>query len=407
MPRPLKPFIDLRFLRCVDLDLIGRLLDRHAGALQGFDPAVLTGPEDEARAAIEALLGGARIPDGLAADLHRIAALGDAAGWRMVRAQAARLGVSLTMDPMARRLDPRHAVLLTFLDHPAVFDAASDMLALARFASLGEFLGEARGIPAILTDEARATFERRAARICEADHRGSYCRVGWYGDGASLRIVVTHGSLVRATPIVDGETERVISYRRAQCVVISYAAQTGRLEIGGAPKVCRRQIAELFAATLLDHPGFFAGHDAQDLYTLAPIERAGGAFAFHHAHDPGIRSVRIVEARADRTIRDAASGRTLHADTVIVRASCGGAMVRLAQLMNDRPLGEAWRLRQVVLRILFDGTGPRPISVPVRLRPPATAAFRRDSFEDRIMTLLRRNGLVRDRDTDRAAVAAQ
>jgi hypothetical protein len=301
--------------------------------------------------------------------------------------------------------------MLTFLDHPAVFDAASDMLTLRRFASLAEFIGREEGVAATLTDETRAVVERLAAHGCEADHRGAYCRVGWYGDGAALRIVVTHGSLVRTTPIVDGASERVISFREAQHAVIAYTASTGRLEIGGAPKACRRRIAEGFAATLLGRPGFFAFEDAQNLYTLEPVERAGGGFAFRHAFDPGVRRVRIVEARADRVIGeaggDAVDGRAPHGDTVTARAAGGGAVAHLVEMIGDRRLGASWRLRHVVFRVEFDVPGARPASVTVKLRPPATAAFPRTAYENRIMKLLRRNGLVHDRYADRAAVAAE
>lgn len=410
MAKTLKPFMIPRFVRCIDLDLMGRLLERHAAALTGFDLAVLADPEDAARTALEALLAGAGAahPDGLAADIHRIAALGDAAGWRIIREQAARLGVAIAPEPEPRRQDPRNGALRTFLDHPAVFDAAADMLALAQFASLGEFVGEEAGVVATLTEEARATFAQRVAQFCEADDLGSYCRLGWYGDGEALRIVATHGSLVRTTPIVDGATERVISYRKAQHVVIAYAAATGRLEIGGAPKACRSSIAELFAASLLERPGFFAAADAQDLYTLAPIERAGGGFAFRHGFDPIIRRVRIVEARADRVGGDATTaGRRIRTDALVARAASGSAVERLEAMMGERRLGEAWRLRHVVIRVEIDGAGARPSGVTVKIRPPATAAFRRDRFDDRIMTLLHRNGIIHDRYTDRAAIAAE
>lgn len=409
MPKTQKPFLTPRFLRCVDLDLIARLLDRHAAASPAVDPSLLAGPEDAARAALDAWLmsPGAAQPAGLVADLHRIAALGDAAGRQLIREQAARACVAIADDAEPRRQDPKHLALRTFLDHPAVFNAAADMLALAQFASLGEFVGAEAGVVATLTEDARSAFARRTARACEADQRGSYCRLGWYGDGEMLRIVVTHGSLVRTTPIVDGEIERVISYRKAEHVVIAYTAATGRLEIGGAPKACRRALAELVAATLLERPGFFATGDAQNLYTLAPIERAGGGFAFRHGFDPGIRRVHIVEARADRVIGVAVPGRSLRADAVVAHAASGSALARLEELMGERGLGASWRLRYVVIQVEFDVPGARPARVTVKLRPPATAAFRRDRFEDRIMTLLHRNGLIHDRYADRAAVAAE
>ena len=408
MPKRLKPFVNPRFLRCIDLDLIARLLERHAAALPGFDLAVLAGPDEVARTALEALFvgGPATHPEGLAADLHRITALADAGGSRLIRGQATRLGIAIAPDPDPRREDPKHLALRTFLDHPAVFDAASDMLALAQCASLGEFVGRERGVAVTATEAARTAFAHCAVDLCQADHRGTYCRVGWYGDAETLRIVVTHGSLVQTTPIVDDEAERVISYRKAQHVVVTYAAATGRLEIGGAPRACRCRIAEIFATTLLGRPGFFAGDEAQNLYTLVPIERAGPGFVFRHAHDPGIRSVRLVEVRADRVIRDAVSGRALRTESCISRAVTGNVMERLAEMMGTHRLGSAWRLRHVVINIRLDGTGTRGTSVTVRIRPPTTAAFRRTWFEDRIVALLYRNGLIRDRDADRPAAAA-
>jgi len=412
MPRKLKPFLTPRLLRCVEIDLIARLLDRHAATLQGFDPGILDGPEQNAREALDALLmaPGAGHPAGLASDLHRIAALADTGGLRIIREQAARLGVEIAPALEARRQDPRHVALLIFLDHPTVFDAASDMLTLQHFASLAEFIGREGGVVPRLTEQTRAAFEQLAARACEADHRGSHCRVGWYGDSEALRIVVTHGSLVRTTPIVDGETESVISFREAEHVVIAYAAPTGRLEIGGAPKAFWCRIAEGFAATVLGRPGFFAFEDAQNLYTLAPIEHAGRDFAFRHGFDPGIRRVRIVEARADRVIGDgcgdATQGHRLETDVQVARSSRGSAVAQLVEMIGASLLGVSWRLRHVVFRVEFDVSGARPASVTVKLRPPATAAFPRTAFENRIMKLLHCNGLIHDRYADRAAAAA-
>ena len=137
----------------------------------------------------------------------------------------------------------------------------------------------------------------------EVDHCGCYCRVGWYEDADTVNLVVTHGSIVRTTPILQGDEERVISYRAAENAVLSYSAATGRIKIGGGTPLRRSALAELFADKMLGRSGFFAGPDAQNLYTLAPIERIGCGFAFNHAFDPAIRQVRIVEAQADQLSR--------------------------------------------------------------------------------------------------------
>ena len=90
--------------------------------------------------------------------------------------------------------------------------------------------------------------------------------------------------------------------------MLSYSAATGRIKIGGGTRLRRSALSELFADKMLGRSGFFAGPDAQNLYTLAPIERTGCGFAFHHAFDPAIRQVRIVEAQADRLSMDRFTG---------------------------------------------------------------------------------------------------
>lgn len=71
----------------------------------------------------------------------------------------------------------------TFLDHPEIFEAASDLLALDTSISLAEFSSMAEGVEASLTVEARAAFETEARALFSADLKGRHCRMGWYGDG--------------------------------------------------------------------------------------------------------------------------------------------------------------------------------------------------------------------------------
>ena len=71
------------------------------------------------------------------------------------------------------------------------------------------------------------------------------------------------------------------------------------LRLARIRKAHQPEIAELFASIILDRPGFFDGDDAQDLYTLRPVELAGPGFAFDVAYDPLIDKVLIIEAAAD------------------------------------------------------------------------------------------------------------
>ena len=162
-----------------------------------------------------------------------------------------------------------------FLDHPEVFDAASDMLALTARSSLAEFAGLQEGVEADMSAGARARSKPPRPRCSRRTTAARYCRVGWYDDADDVNLVMTHGSIVRTTPILRGGEERVVSYRAAENAVLSYSAATGRMKIGGGTRLRRSASSELFADKMLGRSGFFAGPDAQNLYTLAPIERTG------------------------------------------------------------------------------------------------------------------------------------
>lgn len=287
MGRNIRKFAGQKFIRTVDLGLFRRLLERHRAQMPGFDFAVLDGDEGPARAALQALLLGPDdgYPDRLKADLHRIGELGTHAGLGMLREQAQRLGVTLVDADHSVRLDPKHVAVLAFLDRREVFDAASDMLVLDTRESLTEFDGLEEGIEPRITDQSRARLRDAAREMFAADLQGRYCRVGSYEDDDEVNIVVTHGTPITTTEVVDDErdAEEVISYRASRRAVLRYVPLTGRVKVGGVPLNRRAQLAEIFAVAMLGRPGFFAGADSRNLYTLAPIERAGFSFTFDRA----------------------------------------------------------------------------------------------------------------------------
>jgi hypothetical protein len=287
-----------------------------------------------------------------------------------------------------------------------VFDAASDMLALAARCSLAEYAGLEEGIEVVLDNEARERFSTDLAAMLEADLCSSYCRLGWYADTDELSLVISHGSIVKTTPILRHGEERVVSYRDAEQAVLAYSAATGLLKMGDIPKHRRAGVAELFATHLLGRPGFFADARCQDLYTLAPIERTGPGFRFNHAFDQGIRQVRIVEAQAGRTC-DGATSAGCAAARLVARDAGTCALARLDEIMAGGRLGEDWRLDHVVIRIAFESEVGGPAQLTAKIKPPAKAVFPRHRFEGRVLNLLRRNGLVRDRYADCLHVAAE
>ena len=281
MSNNLKKFVCPKFTRTIDPVLMARLFERHRDLLGDFDLQALRGDADGARGALEAFFAGPeeRCPDGLVADLHRVADLGTAHGLRIMLDQSRRMGIALpperSPDGDERRQDPKHVALRVFLDHPRVFEAAADMLALKARSKLAEFGGFDAGVEADLGVARREAFEAGAAKMFEADHCGRYCRVGWYEDGDSVNLVLTHGSIVRTTAILRDDEERLVSYRAAQNAVLSYSAATGRIRIGGGSSLRRSALAELFADRMLDRSGFFSGPDcAEPLH--AGADRARG-----------------------------------------------------------------------------------------------------------------------------------
>lgn len=305
------------------------------------------------------------------------------------------------------RQEPKQFALHMFLEHPEVFSAAADTLSWMNLSSPSEFDGAEEGVEAELDDETKASFKRVAEQLFEVELRGRYCQVGWYEDGDELHVVVKHGAPLKTTEVIEGADDRVITIREAERAVLSYSSLTGRLKVGGFAKSRRAELAEAFSGTILKRPGFFAAPDAQDLYTLAPVERSRFSFVFDHVFDPGIRRVQITELQANRVGTDPRSGQTKTLYSHVTRAGKENALARMREDAPGISFGHDRRLDHLTLRIHFDVGDARPVTVTVKIKPPRTAMFKRHRFEDRIMTLLRRNGLINDRALGRTSAAAE
>ena len=389
MAKNLKKFAHARFVRTIDLGLLRRLLERHANALSGLDLAILDDDSDAARKALlEFFLGpDENHPDGLVTDLHRIAELGDANGLRLLQDQARRRGVGIMAAndgaPDEGREDPKHVALRLFLDERELFDVAADTLSYTTLSSYSEFSGTDEGIDAEVNEVTCSAFKASAESLLEEELRGRYCRVGWYDDDGEINVVMTHGA------------------------VLSYDPASGRLKIGGFAKSGRADIAELFAVTMLKRPGFFAAPDAQNLYTLALVEREGFGFKFDHAFDAGIRRVIITAVQVDRIGTDLRSGKTRTLWSHLVRDSRDNALARMGETTRGINFAGDWRINHIVIGVDIDVGEKRPVRVTIKLKPPSLAVFKRHRFEARIMELLRRNGLVNDREIAQSAAAAE
>ncbi len=210
MAKNLKKFVNPKFTRTIDLALMRRLLDRHAENLTGFDMSVFGGEPAPARDAVQAFFAGPEetYPEGLVADLHRIAELGSARGLRILQERAVRFGIVIgperDEDGNELRQDPKHIALAVFLDHPRLFEVAADFLMLTARTSLAEFAGTERAIAARVDDDTRNAFEQAAARMFEADLHGRYCRVDWDEDDDEINLGVTHGATITTKDVGEG-----------------------------------------------------------------------------------------------------------------------------------------------------------------------------------------------------------
>ena len=90
MAKDLKKFVNPKFLRTVDLTLLRRLLERHAATLKGLDLGSFGANPDETKRYMQDFFAGPEenYPEGLVADLHRIAELGNANGLQLLLEQA-------------------------------------------------------------------------------------------------------------------------------------------------------------------------------------------------------------------------------------------------------------------------------------------------------------------------------
>lgn len=409
----LQKFINPRFIKTIDLALIKELLARHKADFAEFTVDLLDQEETLAREALHDLLTGPEdsYPEGLRTDLHRIAELGGARGLEIIQAQADRQGVDLfpelkaaDADAPNKAHDPKHIAVRVFLEHLDLFDAAADHMAMLTADRLHEYAGRERGVTVDLTDQKVEAFRLRVADIFRDAFHGDYCRVGDYVDGDEINLVIGHGSLVSTMPVVEGLQERVISLRQISHAVIRYSESTGMLGLARIKKAHQAEIAKLFASIILERPGFFDGDDAQDLYTLRPVELAGPGFAFDHAYDPLIERVLIIEAAADLMV-PGKKGYPRVARTLRSRDLGGDAL----RHFGGTPVSftGSWRLGEIVFRILFKGDGKRQPQVTVKLRPPGVLQFRRTQHEARVLTLIERNGLLNDRDAFELIDAAE
>ena len=400
-------FANENFLITIDAGLLHRFMARHAIDPGDLDAGLLLTDPDAGRAAVAAfLLGPAeRCPESLTEDLHRIAKLDRPVALDILLEEARRRDIVLFQDEATAT--PRNVALRTFIEHPDVFAAAEDALDFIQPPTLAEFVAPEEGLLADLGPEALQELEAAAREVFKAALRGEFCQAVSHEDGDEVHVSLRHGANLETREVLAESQRQIVSFREIDKVVLAYSALEGRLKVWGGTKGHRTALADAFARIALGRSGLFKAESSRRLYTLAPAERAGAEFAFRHAHDDDIEAVRIYEAQVNWTAVNARSRAEKTVFSVVVRDTRGQALRLLHESRPNIAYGQGWRLDHLTLKVMLRTDGPRPRALTVKIKPWETVSFQRHRHQDRIMQLLRLNGMICDRDAGSAALAAE
>lgn len=404
-------FANRRFLKTVHWPTLGRLLEKHRARLPGLDLDALTTGDVEVREAVASYLLRSKdmYPKSLVQDLHRIVRLDSPLGMRLLQEEADRQGVVI-IDPEERPTPiPRDYALAAFVDFPDVFEEAEKAEVFTRPNSVTEYdAGEDSIAPSVTRDTIEA-FRIRTSEIFAAALRGRYCHVRPYEDGEGERcFAVRHGAPPISTEVVRGEGDEVIGLQEVDTAVLSFVEATGRLTVWGCSKKYRGDLAEAFAAEILGRPGTFKAASAQEPYTLAPAERAKGAFRFRWDGLNDIERVDVIEAQANRVVTNPRTGKDRTLFWLRSKDPGGDALALLHASRGDIEYGDNnWRLDHIIARVVLKSEGGRDQTVGLTIKPPGTATFPRTEHKKLIEALLQLNRLTTERYAGATAMAAE
>lgn len=403
-------FANQRFLKTVNWEVLGRLLAKHAEQLPKLDLALLATNAAEGRRKVAEFLLGPRedYPDSLVHDLHRIVRLDSRQGMQLILDEAERQKVVIMAPGERATVTPRDIALIAFVDHPEVFTEAEHTSVFLPPPSVSEFNAREEGVTPEVTTDTLEALRLAVADLFAADLRGKYCRVRPYEDDGELCIAIRHGAPPVSTEVIKGEKDSVIGFQEIDTAVISYAELTGRLTVWGCIKKRRADLAEAFAHHILGRPGLFQAADAQRLYTLEPLERSAGNFAFRKGDDEEIDRILIVEAQANRVTTNLKTGLEKTLFSLTSRDPSGNALKLLHQSRTDIVYGDnAWRLGHITARVVLKTQGGRAPTITVKIKPDDSLSFQRSRHKKRVMALLTVNNLVHARHSGEAALAAE
>jgi len=403
-------FASQRFLRTVEPTLLRAFFERYGIAPDRLDLSLLATAVEAGRTAVSVYLlhePKKKIPESLTADLHRIERLGKPVGQEALLQEARRRGVELVPPELLAKTGTRSLALRAFINHPDVFEDAENSLAFLQPQAVMGFVAPEEGIPADVSEERLRALETQAQAIFQAELRDEFCEALPYQDGDEVKISIRHGAVLTTTEVLEDGRKCIRSFREIDNAVLAYSAMSGRLQIWGCSKAIRIALAKAFAEVILDSPGLFSATTSRRLYTLQAVERAGAAFEFRHRHDPGIASIQIYEAQANK-VAVGRGGREKVIRSLIAREADGNALQVLHEIRPEISFQSGtWRLAHLIFKITLKAEGPRPPVITVKIKPSDMLSFPRDRHERRVMTLLAMNEMLCEREPARTALAAE
>jgi len=262
-------------------------------------------------------------------------------------------------------------------------------------------------VDADLSEPRLRDLEERARAIFQAELRDEFCKAYTYQDGDEVKISIRHGAVLTITEVVEGQRERIRSFREIDNAVMAYSAMEGRLRVWGCSKASRPTLAKAFGEVMLGRENFFNEASSKSLYTLRSVEQRAKNFKFLYHRDLGINGITIYEAQANK-IALGRGGRSKTIGSLIAREPEGDA---LQLLLQSRPEIEFesgnWRLAHLVFKVLLETLGSRPTTITVKIKPGDTLVFPRERHQRLIMDLLRMNEMLCERVPPIPALAAQ
>jgi hypothetical protein len=200
------------------------------------------------------------------------------------------------------------------------------------------------------------------------------------------------------TNVEEEGQERTLSFREIAQDTIRYQPSIGMIRASAQCETERKELVRLFAVHLLGRPDFFDGADADNHYTLEPVNRLGTAFRKRTEWDPSLRAVAVTELQVDGS--ELSQRNSPWALTV---RDTTNAIAKAAELVPELDMRQV-RIVFLKLRFDFDLDG-KVRKIMVKVKPTDRVSFRRDAFESQILEHLRRNCLCLSRPAPLAVAA--